>query len=188
VHTLPGAPRRDAGNAAAGARTDALSAGNASGIQPAASRLPATVSPGSPPNTPRPFSPRRHGKKAGDELYTPALIVAKKEQPTQPCPSCRSEMVIRPATAGTNKGRLFLVCSAYPACRTCLPVPEPAEGSRIYGSNAGSTCLNGIAWFSREYCPVVRSGRNQGRPRPPVPLRKRPDRQAVRRKTDGAEG
>jgi len=72
-------------------------------------------------------------EKAGDEVYTPPRTAPKAEEPppAQACPSCRAEMVIRPATAGANKGKLFLVCSTYPACRKCLPVAEPAEAAEF---------------------------------------------------------
>lgn len=72
-------------------------------------------------------------EKAGDEVYTPPRSAPKAEEPppAQTCPTCRAEMTIRPATGGANKGKLFLVCSAYPACRTCLPVAEPAEAAEF---------------------------------------------------------
>lgn len=67
-------------------------------------------------------------EKAGDTVYTPARNPVKPEaQTVQSCPACGAAMSSRPATAGPNRGKLFWVCTSYPACRTSIPIPEPAE-------------------------------------------------------------
>ncbi|HEY6838619.1 MAG TPA: rhomboid family intramembrane serine protease [Geobacteraceae bacterium] len=67
-------------------------------------------------------------EKAGDEVYARKPIATRHEpQAHQLCPACGQEMVTRRATAGPNEGKLFLVCAAYPSCRTCFPVAEAAE-------------------------------------------------------------
>ncbi len=70
-------------------------------------------------------------EKAGNEVYTLPQAAPKAEEPQAAtiCPSCRAAMTTRPATSGANKGKLFLVCSAYPACRTYQPLPEAAEAA-----------------------------------------------------------
>jgi hypothetical protein len=40
------------------------------------------------------------------------------------CPRCESEMVLRTATRGANKGQGFWGCSSYPRCAYTLPVRE----------------------------------------------------------------
>lgn len=71
-------------------------------------------------------------EKAGDEVYRPARPAQRGEEAPQAqfCPSCRAQMVIRPAKAGPDQGKLFWVCSSFPACRSYLPVAgaeEPVE-------------------------------------------------------------
>jgi DNA topoisomerase-1 len=55
-------------------------------------------------------------------------------EPTQyPCPTCGSPMVLRQVPRGP-----FLVCSAYPKCRTCLDTD--AEGRPIQPPDTGVQC------------------------------------------------
>jgi restriction system protein len=49
--------------------------------------------------------------------------VDSKSAATQQCPVCGSRMLRRVAKRGANAGQAFLGCSAYPACKTTLPVP-----------------------------------------------------------------
>lgn len=68
-------------------------------------------------------------EKGGDQVYTSRQRgPAPAPVPTvHRCPSCGAEMEARPAKTGSNQGKLFLVCSTYPACTKYLPMPEPAE-------------------------------------------------------------
>jgi len=43
-----------------------------------------------------------------------------KEAPSIACPKCSSDLVIRTAKKGDNKGSAFLACSAFPKCRYTL--------------------------------------------------------------------
>lgn len=43
-------------------------------------------------------------------------------EPVKTCPKCESQMIIRTAKKGENKGKEFLACSAYPKCRTIMPL------------------------------------------------------------------
>ncbi|HEY6874485.1 MAG TPA: rhomboid family intramembrane serine protease [Geobacteraceae bacterium] len=69
-------------------------------------------------------------EKAGDEVYAPAPAAPKEEAPpAQFCPACGARMATRTSKEGPNRGKLFWVCGAYPACRTYLPAAEPAEAA-----------------------------------------------------------
>lgn len=71
-------------------------------------------------------------EKAGDEVHTPPRPVLPQEQGQMvACPACGGVMVLRPASAGANKGKMFRVCGRYPECRTFLPVPEQAEAAEF---------------------------------------------------------
>jgi membrane associated rhomboid family serine protease/uncharacterized Tic20 family protein/ssDNA-binding Zn-finger/Zn-ribbon topoisomerase 1 len=69
-------------------------------------------------------------EKAGDEVYESVRTKPEAERLPEPerasalksCPSCGAEMVPRTATSGAGKGKSFMVCSAYPVCRTYLLV------------------------------------------------------------------
>lgn len=50
-------------------------------------------------------------------------IVAGKES-QQRCPKCGSEMVLREAKKGENKGKRFWGCSSFPQCRSVVAVRE----------------------------------------------------------------
>jgi membrane associated rhomboid family serine protease/uncharacterized Tic20 family protein len=71
-------------------------------------------------------------QKAGGEVYTPARPSLEMEAPPAlPCPTCGAAMATRPAKEGPNQGKLFWVCSTYPACRAYLPMPEPGEAAEV---------------------------------------------------------
>jgi membrane associated rhomboid family serine protease/uncharacterized Tic20 family protein/ssDNA-binding Zn-finger/Zn-ribbon topoisomerase 1 len=69
-------------------------------------------------------------EKADGEVYlSPRPKAATKTAPMRLCPDCGALMAIRPATSGPNKGKLFWVCAAYPACRSCFSAEEKAAPS-----------------------------------------------------------
>jgi len=47
---------------------------------------------------------------------------APKEKQAKLCPKCSSALIQRKATKGKHAGNVFLACSAYPKCKTILPL------------------------------------------------------------------
>jgi hypothetical protein len=52
----------------------------------------------------------------------PAPAVKDSEPAPPKCPKCDSEMILRTAKRGDNKGKQFYGCSRYPKCRQMINV------------------------------------------------------------------
>lgn len=59
------------------------------------------------------------------EAEPPPEMPSGKVEPPQAkaCPNCGSEMVVRASKRGRRSGAEFWACSAFPKCRTTLPLP-----------------------------------------------------------------
>lgn len=55
------------------------------------------------------------------ENTTESIPPDNKNENTQNCPKCSSEMALRTAKSGTNQGQQFWGCTNFPKCRTILP-------------------------------------------------------------------
>ena len=60
--------------------------------------------------------------KASHHASPPEPPPSPQKEPGPACPKCRSPMVRRVATQGTNQGKAFYGCSTYPKCRGLLPI------------------------------------------------------------------
>ncbi len=63
---------------------------------------------------------------AGDPLELPVPMAFA----APPCPACGQEMVRRTARRGAHSSEDFWCCSAFPACRATMPIPEGATLAR----------------------------------------------------------
>jgi len=56
-------------------------------------------------------------------------VTAQTDDPAPTlCPKCSSAMVKKQATKGKHAGSYFLACTAYPACKTILPIDVAQQG------------------------------------------------------------
>ena len=69
--------------------------------------------------------PLQHGQ------HVAAPDVKNGQDGRRPCPTCGAQMLHRVAKRGTNAGQAFLGCSAYPECKTTLPIPT-AQRSTLF--------------------------------------------------------
>ncbi len=51
------------------------------------------------------------------QLINKAELTSDTSEPQDKCPKCSSDLVLRKAKRGQNKGNEFLACSAFPSCR-----------------------------------------------------------------------
>ncbi len=59
---------------------------------------------------------------SSEEPALPLVVTTNVEAVSQTCPKCGESMVIRQAKTGTNAGNEFWGCSAFPKCRTVVPI------------------------------------------------------------------